>query len=33
LTDYDGELITGSLLKECLDQAQALLAISAHLLK
>jgi hypothetical protein len=33
LTDYDGELITGSLLKECLDQAQALLAMSAHLLK
>jgi hypothetical protein len=26
LTDYDGELITESLLKECLDQAQALLA-------
>jgi hypothetical protein len=25
LTDYDGELITLSLLKECLDQAQALL--------
>lgn len=33
LTDYDGELITDSLLKECLDQAEALLAQSAQLLK
>jgi hypothetical protein len=33
LTDYDGELITDSLLKECLDQAAALLAISEQLLK
>ncbi len=33
LTDYDGELITDSLLKECLDQAEALLALSAQLLK
>jgi hypothetical protein len=28
LTDYDGELITLSLLKECLDQAQALLTLA-----
>ncbi len=28
LTDYDGELITESLLKECLDQAQALLTLA-----
>lgn len=28
LTDYDGELITHSLLKECLDQAQVLLALA-----
>lgn len=33
LTDYDGELITDSLLTECLDQAAALLAMSARLLK
>jgi hypothetical protein len=32
LTDYDGELITDSLLKECLDQAAALLAMSEQLL-
>jgi hypothetical protein len=25
LTDYDGELVTDSLLKECLEQARALL--------
>ena len=28
LTDYDGELITNSLLKECLDQAEALLTLA-----
>ena len=33
LIDYDGELITDSLLKECLYQAQALLAIATQTLK
>jgi hypothetical protein len=33
LIDYDGELITDSLLKECLYQAQALLAIATRTLK
>jgi hypothetical protein len=28
LTDYDGELITESLLKECLEQAQSLLSLA-----
>jgi hypothetical protein len=28
LTDYDGELVTESLLKECIEQAGALLALA-----
>jgi hypothetical protein len=28
LSDYDGEHITDSLLKECIDQAQALVALA-----
>jgi hypothetical protein len=33
LTDYDGELITNSLLKECVDQAESLLAVALPMLK
>lgn len=33
LTDYDGELITNSLLKECVDQAESLLALALPMLK
>lgn len=33
LIDYDGELITNSLLQECLDQAQTLLTMAEQLLK
>lgn len=33
LIDYDGELITNSLLQECLDQAQRLLTIAEQRLK
>lgn len=33
LTDYDGELITNSLLKECLDQAEALMKLARQKLK
>ncbi len=33
LTDYDGELITDALLKECLEQAEALLGMAESLLK
>ena len=28
LTDYDGELVTDSLLRECIEQAGALLALA-----
>jgi hypothetical protein len=28
LTDYDGELVTESLLRECIEQAGALLALA-----
>ncbi len=33
LVDYDGELITDALLKECLEQAEALLAEATERLK
>ena len=33
LIDYDGELITNSLLQECLDQAQTLLTMAEQRLK
>lgn len=31
LTDYDGELVTDSLLRECIEQARALLALAKQL--
>lgn len=33
LIDYDGELITNSLMQECLDQAKALLTLAEQRLK
>jgi hypothetical protein len=33
LTDYDGEPVTDALLKECLDQAEALLALAEQQLQ
>ena len=32
LTDYDGELVTDSLLRECLEQAKALLLVAKQTL-
>lgn len=31
LTDYDGELVTDSLLRECIEQARALLALAMQM--